>query len=207
MKPVLLYEGFEGPGYENDGWVETVSEGCILTPDFAVESPDKGDYVLKAESVNDDNEYAYATYELDGVTNQLTNKVSAYIKLAEHGLTNSQQVYGLALCTASGADVAVVQYYFANYELNLMFRCLDAGQWVYHSLISVDMNDWHLVEFNYDIEKFRYKFKFNNRTYFKGDIDPEIWVPQSIRKVKAGIFRNFSNNPATLYVANVEWDD
>ncbi|MFX0197291.1 MAG: hypothetical protein ACFFCW_14295 [Candidatus Hodarchaeota archaeon] len=206
MKPVLLREGFEAPGYENEGWVETVDIGCALVPGFAAESPDKGSYVLKAHSLNDDSEYAYATYTLEGVTNQLTNKVSAYIRLVDHGLSNSQQVYAIALCTSSGADVAVVQYYFTNYELNLMFRCLSAGQWIYHEVIPVT-TDWYLVDFDYDIEKFRYKFKLNNKTYFKGDIDPEIWVPQSIKKVKAGIFRNFSNAPATLQVASVEWDD
>lgn len=206
MKPVLLSEGFEAPGYENEGWIETIDEGCIITPDFAADSPDKGDYILKAESVDVYSPKAKTTYELDGVINQFKSDITAYIKLKDHSLTLSKQIQPLVLTTAAGSKVAKITFCDNNYVLSIRFDCLNGyGGWFYGTPIPINVDQWYLVRFIYDIDKKRYKFKLDNRTREKGDLGDTN--PLSIRKLDTGICYNNGNGPATVYVASVEWDD
>lgn len=206
MKPVLLREGFEDPGYENEGWVETIDEGCILTPDFYTDCPDKGDYVLKAESVGASAPKAKAAYELEGVTNQLRSDITAYLRLKSHSLTLSKQIQPLVLTTAAGSKVAKVNFKNHSYVLSCSFDCLNGeGGWFYGQPIPMEVDKWYLVRFIYDINKKMYKFKLNNRTYEKGDIGDTN--PLSIRKIHAGICYNNGNGPAVVEVASIEWDD
>lgn len=207
-KPVLLSEGFETPGYENSGWVETVNSGGTLDPAFLAESPDKGDYVLKAISLGADAPLAKATYELTDVINQRENDITAYIKVKEHNLTLGKALQPIVLTTAAGSKVAKIDILVNTNGLCLGFSCLDGtGAWFYGTPIQIETDKWYLIRMIYDIDKFTYKFKLNNKTYEKGDI-ADIWVPQSIRKLSVGMcYNNATAGASTIYIASVEWDD
>lgn len=196
----IVDEGFEGTGYE-ETWVETVSGGNTLDEDSTTIAC-LGAQSLKAVTTSVAAPSAYATRTFNNVNGAY---LRAWIYVSENGLTGASEIATiLDIRDSSGTSMAKIQLRNTGGVFKIRFNYYSNGGEINATGVTVTINTWYLVEFQYDINVMRWSWYLNNVLKEMGHLTGTVLTPN---RLIVGIVGYTGAAQTTLYIDNIAIDN
>jgi hypothetical protein len=149
----IISESFEGIGYEEEDWSESIGTNCVLDEDSIIPGTPPVDFGSEClQSVSDDTGYK-ARADLDyGYTFEQPRTFTTFYCLVEAESLASGEHKNIGVFLNNGMDSVAVLRLFKSTEGDLKFRMrpYNNGGFTDFDSGAISLNEWYKIQFMYD---------------------------------------------------------
>lgn len=206
----IISESFEGIGYEEEDWSESVGENCALDKDYSItlvpgEPPvDFGSECL--QSVSDDTGYkARADLDYGYSYEQPRTYTTFYVYVDGDSLTGliEDELKNIGAFLDNWGEVVAILRLYRSVEGDLKFMMRRYNNGVYNNFYSVAIppDDWYKIQFMYDASDDVWEWRVNGEVQ-EGSGALTGTLRTGIRQWRLGFWQSGQTETGTLYFDN-----
>ncbi|OHB71859.1 MAG: hypothetical protein A2W23_06320 [Planctomycetes bacterium RBG_16_43_13] len=195
----IVDEGFEGTGYE-ESWAETISGGNTLDEDSTTIAC-LGTQSLKAITTSVAAPSAHATRTFGNVN---AVYLRAWIYISENGLTGASEIAKIFdIRTSSGTSATRIELRNNAGTFQMRFIYYSNGGEVITTGVTVVIDTWYLIEFQYDTSLMLWGWILNNTVQETGHLEGTVRTPN---RLVAGIVNYTGTAQSTVHIDAIAID-